>query len=77
MSEHRKRTRKGAREAPRETSIERARIRRRRWVATSSREDAESLSSKRSTLALVKGYRVVVVVVGGGKRPSIRRRIVN
>ena len=55
MSEHRDRRRKGVREAPRETSIERARTRRRRWEATSSREDAESLSSKRSTLALVKG----------------------
>ena len=55
MLEHRELRRKGRREAPRETSIERPRMRRRRWEATSSREDEESLSSKKLTLALVKG----------------------
>ena len=55
MSEHKKQRRKGRREAARETSIERARIRTRRWVSTSSRADEESLPSKRSKLALVKG----------------------
>ena len=55
MLEHRELRRKGRREAPRETIIEMARMRRRRWEATSSREEGESLVSKRLTLELVKG----------------------
>ena len=55
LSEQRELRIKGRREAPRETIIEMARMRRRRWEATSSREEGESLVSKRLTLELVKG----------------------